>query len=435
MRSAAMASAGGFAAAVSAGCSPAGGGTPEGPPPASLTPVQVMYTDWEPVQGAQIQESVIAEFGKKLPHISVDYQKNPEPYFTKLQTMLAAGTPPDAFALGQGDLIKLTAQSSLTELDTYLRRDARAVNVNDFFKVHLEAWRVNGKQMGLPRDGGGVVVYYNKSMFDAQNITPPANGYTWDEWLDVARRVAKRDDPSGPIHGATRNGPADWLHWVWQNGGDLLDKDAKRSSLEAREAVEAIQYHADLILKHGVMPTVDQYGSGQQDAMGHFIQGRSAMYFGLRSGMQRMQSITGFKLEVMPHPRQKNRLTPLNTTAVLLARGSTKHDAAWELLQFMTSTEGQLKRMEQGGAVPSRDSVAKAPSYLNFIVPAMASTRLNTIFTDMAREGSVRLRPQTAQWNELIALANQELGDVYTGTASAATVATRLTPMIGELLR
>jgi ABC-type glycerol-3-phosphate transport system substrate-binding protein len=165
------------------------------------------------------------------------------------------------------------------------------------------------------------------------------------------------------------------------------------------------------------------------------MQGKAAMYFGLRSGMQRMRAIAGFALEVMPHPRRKNRLTPLNTTAVLLARGGPRADAAWLLLRHMTGTEGQLLRMEHGGAVPSRDSVARAPSYLSFSTPAMASPRINTIFPDMAREGSVRLRPQTARWNDVLALANGETAALYAGQASAGEVAKRLTPMINELLK
>jgi multiple sugar transport system substrate-binding protein len=416
-------------------CGGAGQGGGQGSPAQSAAPVTVVYTDWEPLDGAQIQETVIAEFRKKRPTITVDYQKAPDQYVQKLQTLLVSGTPPDAFALSQPDLVALIAQGSVAELDQYIRRDAKDVNINDFFKTHLEAWRVNGKQMGMPRDGGGVALYYNKNLFDAQNITPPAAGYTWDEWLDVARRLTVKDGPTGTIWGATRNGPADWVHWAWQNGGDVLDKDAKRSTLEAAEVVEAIQYHADLVTKHGVMPPNSVYGAGNEDAMGQFIQGKAAMYFGLRSGMQRMRNITGFKLEVMPHPRRKNRLTPLNTTAVLLPKGGKKNDASWYLAEFMTSTEGQLKRMEQGGAVPARDSVAKAPSYLSFRAPPMVSDRINTIWPDMAREGAVRLRPQSPKWPEVQAAAVAEVNAVYMGTASASEAVKRAAPKINELLK
>jgi ABC-type glycerol-3-phosphate transport system substrate-binding protein len=151
--------------------------------------------------------------------------------------------------------------------------------------------------------------------------------------------------------------------------------------------------------------------------------------------MQRLRSITGFKLEVMPHPRRKNRLTPLNTTAVLLPKGGKKNDTSWELQEYMTSTAGQLKRMEQGGAVPARDSVAKAPSYLSFMTPAMVSTRINTIFPDMAREGSVRLRPQTTRWNDVLAAANAEITPVYVGAASAGDAVKRAAPKINDLLK
>ena len=429
--------AGGAAGVLGAAC--AGGGSPAAGPAATMTPTQVTYTDWEPTDGAQIQETVLAEFQRRTPQVAVDYQKNPGPYFEKLQTLLVSGTPPDAFALSQADLIQLTSAGAVAELDAYVRRDAKTVNAADFFKVHLEAWRVGSKQMALPRDGGGVVVYYNKSLFDAQGITPPAAGYTWDEWLQLGKRLVKTDGktdgPTTSVYAATRNGVADWQWWVWQNGGDLLDPTAKRSALDSPAATEALQYHADLVLKQGVMPPSAAYGAGNEDALGQFMQGKAAMYFGLRSGMQRLRNITGFALEAMPHPRRANRLTPLNTTAVLLPKDGRKSDAAWLLLQFLTGTDGQLKRMEQGGAVPARDSVARAPSYLSYTAPCMVSDRINTIFPEMAREGAVRLRPQTARWNELNALLNREAEDVYSGKATASEVTRRLGPMVGELLR
>src|SRR6187397_521391 len=86
---------GGAAGVLGAAC--AGGETPAAGPAATVTPAQLMYTDWEPTDGAQIQETVIAEFQRRTPQVTVDYQKNPGPYFEKLQTLLAAGTPPDAF--------------------------------------------------------------------------------------------------------------------------------------------------------------------------------------------------------------------------------------------------------------------------------------------------------------------------------------------------
>jgi hypothetical protein len=66
---------------------------------------------------------------------------------------------------------------------------------------------------------------------------------------------------------------------------------------------------------------------------------------------------------------------------------------------------------------------------------AMVSDRINTIFPDMAREGAIRLRPQTPKWNELIALMNKEMEGVYSGASSAAEATKRLTSLIEALLR
>jgi hypothetical protein len=66
---------------------------------------------------------------------------------------------------------------------------------------------------------------------------------------------------------------------------------------------------------------------------------------------------------------------------------------------------------------------------------AMVSHRINTIFPDMAREGAVRLRPQTPKWNELNALMNKEMEGVYSGASSAAEATKRLTSLIEALPR
>jgi multiple sugar transport system substrate-binding protein len=108
------------------------------------------------------------------------------------------------------------------------------------------------------------VMYYNRDMFDAQDVAYPQAGWSWQDFLDSAHRLTTIETGKGQQagHWGFVSHPAfgDLFPFVLQHGGAILDDPLKptRPIFDDPVAAEAIQWYADLGLVHKVMPIVQR---------------------------------------------------------------------------------------------------------------------------------------------------------------------------------
>ena len=100
-----------------------------------------------------------------------------EPYWDKLQTLLAGGAAPDVFAMDGPLFPDYAGRDVLLDLSSYIQAESYPLSsladlaVKDFATS-------DGRQMGLPRDLNVIALFYNKKMFDAAGIPYPDD--SWD---------------------------------------------------------------------------------------------------------------------------------------------------------------------------------------------------------------------------------------------------------------
>lgn len=124
------------------------------------------------------------------------------PYFQKLNTELAGGSPPDIFQLhaeGMGDYV---AQGSVMDLDQFipntLSLDKLPANIAD-------SCRFNGKTMVVPLGlATQPAMVYNKKMLDGLGIDPPSNEWSFDDLKTFAGNVTKAS--KGKLFGVSDGG-------------------------------------------------------------------------------------------------------------------------------------------------------------------------------------------------------------------------------------
>ncbi len=136
-------------------------------------------------------------------HPNVRWRGTAIPYgelHTKIVTLVAGGTPPDGMSVPSDRAAELIMRRLLRENDTYLGRD-KSVPVADVYPARLENYRSGGKLYALPVDNGAEAVYYNKEHFDRAGVPYPKDDWTWDDLLEKARRLTRKDDPAGPVWG------------------------------------------------------------------------------------------------------------------------------------------------------------------------------------------------------------------------------------------
>jgi multiple sugar transport system substrate-binding protein len=197
-------------------------------------------------------DKITPKFKKAYKGTSVVYE--PEADRVKQVTAIAAGTAPDVFMLGDGDVRWYQDKGALTNLTPFMKKDK--FSTSQYVPGTLTIGTSKGKIYALPKDYSTIAVYYNKDMFKAAGVPFPKNGWTLDQFRQDAIKLT---DSSKGIWGASLAG--DWVRevdpFVRSLGGHLDSPDGKKTVgyMDSAATVKAIQWWVDLFLKDKVSPT------------------------------------------------------------------------------------------------------------------------------------------------------------------------------------
>ncbi len=166
-------------------------------------------------------------------------------------------------------------------VDTYLApigkpMAARGVDLSDYPAAFLQVGQFKDELYGLPSRCHIQLLYYRKDLFAEVGLQPPK---TWDEVIAAGQAIqAKHPEMAGIAVSYGRGNGHNlmvWYNFLWAAGGDLFDA-RMRPVFNSPAGLKATQDYVDLMLKYHITPT----GAAsfiEQDAVGSFVQGRSAM--------------------------------------------------------------------------------------------------------------------------------------------------------------
>ncbi|MCC6673090.1 MAG: extracellular solute-binding protein [Planctomycetes bacterium] len=277
-----------------------------------------------------------------------------------LRTLIAAGEPPDVFAISYEALASYAAARVLEPLDAHLAR--AGFRADEYFPVTLEALRLDGRQYGLPKDCTPYVLYYDRDAFAAAGLAVPDARWSWDDLARAARRLTERDAGGGVTRFGLRINY--WaqalLPWVWQAGGDLLDASGRpRLDQAAWRNAFAFLY---ALHEEGVVPRtsrMDFQGSPRIS----FARGTVAMEGPAGRWLVRSlrEQAPDKRYDVAPLPRGPDgaRATALAMSAYCVAAASPHKEAAVRLLLHLAGPEGARLMGRLGVALPALRGVAE----------------------------------------------------------------------------
>ncbi len=141
-------------------------------PPKSGAPVELTFSVWGDPQELTILQSLADDFSKENPNVKITVTVSDwDTYWDKLQTQLAAGTPPDVFAMDAPLYPDYQSRGVMLGLQNYIDRDS--FSLDDYYPAALQCYKTPDGYYGLPRDIQPSVLYYNKDMFDAAGVPYP----------------------------------------------------------------------------------------------------------------------------------------------------------------------------------------------------------------------------------------------------------------------
>ena len=197
------------------------------------------YT-WSGYEAAM--KDVIAAWNKTQPNVEVEGQFFPEDYWTKLQTQVAGGTPPDVGIADYGRLLTYAKSGILLPIDDYLQVDKFSIDKMLPAAVAQYRWQEGefdsggkgGKMYGLPSDAQCQILAYNKKMFDAAKVAYPTDDWTWDDLVNAGKAITKADQN---IWGMQMIAPGILTkgNFLFSSGVANHSADFKKSMLDAPE--------------------------------------------------------------------------------------------------------------------------------------------------------------------------------------------------------
>lgn len=328
--------------------------------------------------GGEEEDAIVADsirvFEERNPGIRVK-RINPGDsgqYFTKLQTMMAAGEPPDVFYMADARMPTFVKSDQLASLDDRLAGQGELA-LDDFFTPAVDAFRFNGRKLGdgplygVPKDFTTVGFYWNRDLFDRAGARHPRPGWTWDEFIEAARAVARLDDCTGA---EIVTWPFVLRSYLWTHGVDILDADGDVETLTMSDPalLAALQTLRDWRFEEeGTLVRAEAEGI---DPASLFLAGRLGMVgpFG-RWVVPNYRKIEDFKWDFAPLPSGGTHANVIATVAWSMSNRSRHPDEAWKLLAWLVGEESQDAQARLGLAIPTLKSVARSDAFIDPTIP------------------------------------------------------------------
>lgn len=311
---------------------------------------------------SRAQEAALDGFRKKNPNIDlvvevVDWRNIPQ----QLLLAVGAGKGPDVVRLFNPTLPQLVAAKALRPLNQFIdawSKDQKADIIPPFAET---TW--DGNIMATFIENRAFVLYYRDDLAKQSGRKPPA---TWGEVRQLARAV-RTDQRMGIAFPMNRKFGAivAGFHMpalMWSFGGELVDASGK-GTFNSPAGVKLFQYMADMAKERLMAPEVIGWDNDQA-TQGIMTGTLAMMYEGTnRLGHMRTAMKQPSDLQVISLPTETGAPNPSPVAGWTLgmSRDAKDPEAAWQLIDAITSTESQVINAKVGGEMPTRRSAMKDP--------------------------------------------------------------------------
>lgn len=244
----------------------------------------------------------------------------------KLLTALVGGQVPDVVMWDRPATAVYAPKGALTPIDDLIARDK--VDVSQFYAEPASELVFDGKTYGLPLLVDNRSLFYNKTLFAAAGLQPPA---TWDEVVSDAKALTVRDG-SGKL---TRAGfpidPGMFSQWMREAGGQMLNDDQTKVAFNSEQGKEVLAFWKQLI-------DDGSYEIGFGEGTDPFAEGNLAMKLDGPWALPGLDA-AGVDYGIVPPPAGPDGDKGANTGGfgLVIPQGAKNVDGAWDFIKWWTT--------------------------------------------------------------------------------------------------
>ena len=239
--------------------------------PSTLSGTLVYYSEDTAPNEIAWYTAVDTAFKKANPKVEIqpNYLDVGKDFFPKLQTALAAHSPPElGTVININSAFTMWSQGVLDPADDLVS----TIGADKFEPGVLSSTKFDNHYLGVPVDQSAVVFWYRKDLADQAGVKAPTN---WQELLDFAKKLTA-NGVYGIVFPYSRGTVTNrlFLTLISQNGGNIVDPDLK-VVFDSPQVVEALDFYKELA-QYSPPGSVD-YGFG--DETNAFYTGKAASLF------------------------------------------------------------------------------------------------------------------------------------------------------------
>jgi multiple sugar transport system permease protein len=302
----------------------------------------------------------------------------------RLLCAVAGGVPPDVvwhdrFAVGEW-----AGRSALEDLTSFVQAqrpdDRYRIDLGEYYEwaVREASYAPPGSTQsprvyGIPTSIDIRVLYSNADLLrqeglvqerilDGRAVKEPRPPCDWDELRLYANRLTRYADPRDKTRGLARLGFGpnfgnSWLYmYAWQAGGEFMNADRTRITMDSPPVVRALRYMADIYDDIGGFAQAEAFRqSFQGGELDPFLRGQVAMKI---DGDWSLATIADWKRDmdflVTPAPLPPDRIAaghkPITWAggwALVIPKTAHNKEGAFKLIQYLRSWE-VMDLLEQG---------------------------------------------------------------------------------------
>jgi|SRR5579859_915927 len=330
----------------------------------------------------------------------------------RLAADIAAGSPADVILEHYTDVARLTSRGVLTAVAPYLAA-SHSLKLADFSSAVYTPFIYERRVQCVPFSASGLVVYYNKDLFQKASLALPGKRWSQQQFIAAAQALTRDTNGDGqPDQYGLGIAPSlvDLAPFIWQLRGALVDNEIWPTELDmnAPSVMTATAWLVSLQTQYHVVP--DQRAESAIASDQRFQDGSLGMIVNTAASMPAYRQITAFDWDVAPLPT--NNATPSNVLVedgLCLTAASDKKSAAWQFIEFAASTEAQSLLAEAGAIVPAQTAVAHSAAFLNPTArPAHSQVLLDAL-------SFATPLPKLENWTDVQAVADEELQQAFYG--------------------
>jgi sn-glycerol 3-phosphate transport system substrate-binding protein len=255
-----------------------------------------------------------AEFEAANPGIKIKpvYTGTYQDTITKILTATKGGDPPQMAVALSTDMFSLIDEDVIAAWDEIAPGAEAKAWRGAFYPGFMANSQTGGKTWGIPFQRSTIVQYWNKEAFKEAGLDPEKAPATWEELVEVAKKLTKRDASGNVTQWGVQIPSSGFPYWLFQaltteNDALLMNEAGTETYYDKQAVVEAAQFFVDLSRKDKVMaPGITEWGTTPKD----FFEKKIAMMWTTTGNLTNVKANAPFAFGVAKLPRHKRGGSP-----------------------------------------------------------------------------------------------------------------------------